>query len=185
MSLISIRSLRSVSLAALLAATASFMPAQTADSPEISRLLAEAKTEARLASDDAARLESFTRTKVSWQSHATQLVMMKEHVNSVIKTYNELAQKRAEASPWQQEAIDRIEPLLKSMSDHVTATIEHLNNNQSKVHMPPYQEYARGAADLAEKTHAAIRDFVDYGEARAKTDSLEQKLELPETSGQE
>ena len=43
-----------------------FLAAQKADSPEISRLLREAKSHAALAEDDAITLESYTNSTMSW-----------------------------------------------------------------------------------------------------------------------
>lgn len=173
------------SLVALLLAAPLVLRAQASqDSPEIARLLSQAKSSAALAANDADLLESYTRGRLSWQSHAGQLEKIKGHVNNLIEEVNQLAGLRPQGSLWQQDAIDRIDPLLKNMADHLTATIEHLNANRDQIHLPPYQEYARGNRVLAEKTLAVIRDFVDYGEARAAADSLEQKLNLASTSGE-
>ncbi len=104
---------------------------------------------------------------------------MKDHVNNLINDYNQLGTLRAEGSPWQQEAIDRIDPLLRSMADHLNATIQHLNENQNRIQMPPYRDYVHANWELINRTHNLIADFVDYGDAKIKADSLEQKLELP------
>ncbi|HVJ08133.1 MAG TPA: hypothetical protein VM554_07100 [Acidisarcina sp.] len=156
-----------------------FTSAQTTDSAAVSQLLADARTQARLAEDDAAMLESFTTSGVSWQTHSSQLNSMKEHVNDLGKTVKQLNDIRGEGSPWQQEAIDRINPLLRHMADQLTTTINHLNNNQSRVGLPPYRDYTTANHELASRTAATINDFVEYGKAKAKAQSLEQKLELP------
>lgn len=153
------------------------------DSPEITKLLTQAKANAALAADDADQLDAYTRSHLSWRSHSRQLETMRGHVNELIGDFNQLKALRSEGSAWQQDAIDRIDPLLKAMADHLTATIQHLNEHQNQIHLQPYQDYARGNRDLADKTLAVIRDFVDYGEALAEADSLEQKLNLASTPG--
>lgn len=153
---------------------------QAKDSVAITDALHEARTHAAVVQDDAATLESYTRsTSMSWQSHARHLQRMKEHANDLLSDFNKLQGLRAEGSPWQQEAIDRIDPLLREMANHLNSTIEHLNNNQSQVHMPPYKDYVRANLDVMTRAHDAIVDFVEYGEARSKADDLEQRLELP------
>lgn len=186
MSLRAFHTIAATTLLALLLAAPSLVRAQAkADSPEISKLLSEAKANAALVADHADKLEAYTRSAVSWQTHAHQLQLMKEHVNNLIGDVNQLTQLREKGSPWQQEAIDRIDPLLKSMADHLTATIEHFNDNQRSIHLQPYKDYAHSNRVLADKTLAAIRDFADYSEARAEADALEQKLELTSVPGTE
>ncbi|HVT98928.1 MAG TPA: hypothetical protein VHE33_15590 [Acidobacteriaceae bacterium] len=172
-------------VATLLLALAPLLRAESVDdSREITQLLSQAKATATLVTHDAETLESYTRSRISWQTHARQLERMRGHTNELIEDVRELSALRSQGSPWQQEAIDRINPMLKDMADHLTATIEHLNDNRSSIHFQPYQDYARGNRIFADKTLVAIRDFVDYGEARAAADSLEQKLTLPAASGE-
>jgi hypothetical protein len=150
------------------------------DSAQINKLFAEVKTHAMEADDDAATLDAYARSgQVTRQSHGMKLESIKEHVNDLIKDCNQMSSTRAEGSPWQQEAIDRINPLLHDMADQLTATIEHLNANQSRVHMLPYQEYVHAQYELIHKTHNLITDFADYSEARATVNSLEKALSLP------
>jgi hypothetical protein len=156
--------------------------AQNPDSTEINDLLKEVKTHAVLAEDDALTLESYTRSKVSFRSHATRLNQMKEHANEMIDEFNRLGTLRASGSPWQQEAIDRINPLLNDMATHLTATINHLNDNQGRIGMPPYKEYVKANRELMTKTARLISDVVDYGETKAESESLEKALDLPTTA---
>ena len=153
--------------------------AQNADSAEISSLLSDAQHHAVLLHDDADQLVGYTRSNLHWQSHAQQLESMKTHVNNLAKLSAQLSDMRSEGSPWQQQAIDQINPLLKEMADHLTATINHLNDNQNQVHMPAYQDYARGNYELASQASQLIKDYVNYDKARSQSLALEQKLETP------
>lgn len=155
------------------------------DSAQVNELLSQAKATAYQVSTDADKLASYTHSGLSWQTHARQLEQMRTHVNELGEDVSQLTALRSQGSPWQQEAIDRINPLLKSMADHLTNTIQHLNDNQARIHLPAYQDYARGNRVFADKTFAVIRDFVDYSEALAEADSLEQKLELRTASANE
>jgi len=165
-------------LALIFAMGSRMMPAQSADSAEISKLLDLAKSEAALAEDDAATLDSFARSKLSLQSHVGKLNQIAEHINALGKTNKELSDQRAIGSPWQQKAIDQIDPLLREMADLLTTTMKHLNENPSRIHLSAYREYAHSNSELASKTAGMIRDFVDYDEAQSKAESLEAKLEL-------
>lgn len=182
---------RSILAIAWLASLAVIVPsaarASTAsqDSTKIVSLLGEIKTHAALASDDAARLESYSRSKLSWQSHNRQLVRIKGHVDRLLEDYNLLNSLRPEGSAWQQEAIDRIDPLLREIADNLTATINHLNDNRDRVHMQPFRNYASANAKLLEEASKTVSDMVDYGEAKATSERLQRELELPETAAVE
>lgn len=163
-------------LAVFLTVGAKISQAQTADSKEISSMLSDAKTHAMRAATDAADMDSFTHSNLSWQTYAAKIGVIKEHVNELGKLHADLADVRHTGSPWQQNAIDQIEPMLQEMADNLTATINHLNENQAKVHMPEFKDYVHANHDLASDLSALIKDFVTYDEARAKAAELEQKL---------
>lgn len=157
--------------------------AQSADSEEVTQLLNRVRTHAVNAENDAQLLDSYTRSSVSWHSHATRINLMKEHVNDLVGDFNKAKELRSLGSTWQQQAIDNVEPLLKSMADHLGAAIDHLNQNQNRVKMTPWQDYVRANREYASKTASLIRDYLDYGEAANKVDDLEKKLEIPAPTG--
>jgi hypothetical protein len=150
----------------------------TQDSGQISELLSEARGHAIAAENEAATLDAYTRSRLNWRSHGTQLEVMKKHVNELGKIAGEMNDLKAEGSPWQQDAIQQVAPLLEEMASNLTKAIEHLNANQSQVHMQTFRDYARTNYELAKRTADLIRDYVDYDEARSAAESLEQKLEV-------
>lgn len=172
---------------ALMLLTGLSAAAQSADSPRITSLLQQAKEHAAGANRSAELIDSYTRGRLTWQSHTAQLNRMKTEVNELGKDIADLTAARPEGSLWQQDAIDKIDPLLRSMADHLGATIRYLGANQSQVHMPPYKDYAKANYEYSEKMLTMINDYIDYAESRAKAEALEQKLLLPggQTPGEE
>ncbi len=170
-------------LALLLMIGSPLLRAQTTDSEQISKLFTDARSYALLAETDADRLDSYTRSSLAWQTHAAQLTAIKENVNELGKIHKQLSDLRPEGSPWQQEAIDRIEPLLRDMADNLTATINHLNEHKNQVNMQPYRDYAHANYELASRTATLISDIVEYDKSKSRAQSLEKSLELP-ASGQ-
>ena len=164
----------------LLAAGSLMIPTalRAADSPEITKLLTDAKAEAVELKADSDDMESFTRSTMTWRGYGSQLEMIKGHVNNAGKLLAKLKDAEATGSAWQQTAIKRIQPLLQELADNTTATINHLNDNQSKVHMPAFTDYVKANAELATDLEALIRDFVNYGSAKEKFKSLGSKLEV-------
>jgi hypothetical protein len=155
------------------------LSAQKQENPEITQLLADAREKAAELSRDADDMESLIRSDVSWQSHADMLEQVKEHVNQLGRIAAQLEQKRDSASPWQQQAIDRMLPVLKELAANTTAAINHLNENKARpLQMSSYPQYLKENAESAHNLADMISSFVKYGETRAKVEKLEQKLEI-------
>ncbi|HET9101608.1 MAG TPA: hypothetical protein VFN62_14525 [Acidobacteriaceae bacterium] len=156
--------------------------AQSADSEKINELFNNIRQHAAHAEADADLLESYTRSKMSWESHARRIESMRGHVKDLAADFNEASRMRAEGSQWQQDAINQLQPVLQGMADHLKATIDHLNDNQSKVHMKPWIDYVHANRDYAVRAAELIRDYVDYSEAKSATEKLEQKLQISPSS---
>ena len=157
---------------------AGMLSAQRADSAAISKLLPEVKIHAANAERDADTLEAYTRNTLHWESHATQIHMIRMHVNDLIKDSNELSRLRPEGSPWQQQAIDHINELLPQISTHLSAMINQLSENQRSINSPKFRDHIRTNYKLIHTAHEAIDNWADYSEAKWKANVLEQELKL-------
>lgn len=73
--------------------------AETRDSDQISQLLTQAKGHAIDAEDDAATLEAYARSHLSWQSHARKLDSMKDHINEMGKIAGQMKDLESQGSP--------------------------------------------------------------------------------------
>ena len=155
------------------------LSAVTPEHPEITQLLADARDKAAELSRDADEMEALIRTDVSWQTHAEMLESVKEHVNQLGRIAAQLEQKRDSASAWQQQAVDRMLPVLKELATNTTAAIIHLNENKTRpLQTSSYPQYLSENADAAHNLSDMISSFVKYGDSRAKVEKLEQKLEI-------
>ena len=165
-------------LAGFLAMTAASKAAQAPDSEQVSKLLSEAKTMAFELKEDAVTMESFTRMNVSWESHATAINQIKDHINALTAQTAKLKEARSAGSPWQQTAIDRITPFLDELGGYTYAVIEHLNGEVK--HTPAeYKDYLQANADYATDLAAMIGNFVDFGRSKDRMQRLADKLEIP------
>ncbi|MCU1298503.1 MAG: hypothetical protein JWO91_2781 [Acidobacteriaceae bacterium] len=151
---------------------------QSDENPQVTQLLEDARGQAAVLSKDADEMEALTRSDVSWQSHAYMLDKIKEDVNNLGRTAEKLQAARDSASPWQQQAIDRMMPLLKDLAANTTAAINHLRENQIRPATGSYTEYLKENTETAHELSNMISSFVQYGEERAKLEKLEQKLEI-------
>lgn len=153
--------------------------AATADSARITGLFGDAKTQAVELTMDATDMESFTRSsQMTWAAYANKVTQIREHVNNIGKLVADMQDARGGGSPWQQTAIDRIMPLLKEVAANTQATIEHLNDNKTRVHFPAFQNYVKANYELSSDLEKLIRDFVNYGETQERFAELSKKLEI-------
>lgn len=156
------------------------LSAGVTDSEQVLKILSQAKSEAAALQRDASELNTFAQSGISWQSYADKLAQIKTDVNKVTGIIQELNDLRIIASPWQQIAIDRVNPLLKELAANTQLTITKLNSNPDRIHMAPYKEYVAVHYDLATDLASMIADFVEYGKAKAKFEALARRLEMPE-----
>ncbi|HMD99423.1 MAG TPA: hypothetical protein VKM93_19110 [Terriglobia bacterium] len=153
------------------------------DSEQVSKLFSEAKTEADGLVRDAELLDVFTRSVLSWDSHATQISLIREHVNKAGQILTSLNEVRHTGSPWQQQAIDQITPLLKELASNTQSAIEHLNEKRDDIRFRAgqYQDYAVANYNLASELAALISHYVDYERNKAEFARLgERRLEVAE-----
>jgi len=152
--------------------------ADVPDSEQVSKLLSEAKTMAFQVKEDAVTMESFTRMKVSTDTHKAAINVMREHVNALGRQTDKLKAARGEAAPWQKTAIDRITPFLDELGGYTAAVIDRFTGEQRPT-VGEYNDYLEANADYATDLAAMIADFVNYGNAKHRMERLSTKLEIP------
>jgi len=146
-------------------------------SQEINQLLSEVKTEATALEQDYDRMAIWAGGQhTSWQSHAEKLNLIREHINQAGRLLVRLHDARHTASLWQQQAIDRIYPLLKGLADNTEGMINLLNDNRKVIHFSEYRDHANAGDELANDLTALVSDHVEYGEHEAELHRLQDKL---------
>jgi hypothetical protein len=166
-------------LAVLVAYSTPARAADAVESDQVSKILSDAKVQAFQLKEDAEQMEAYTRSGASWRSHADAIGIIKEDVNKMGALLTKLQSSRNGAAPWQQTAIDRVNPVAKELAANTLAAIERLNKNPQRLNTPDYQNYLEAIVDSATNLADAITNFVDYGKARQRLERLTTKLELP------
>ena len=123
-------------------------------------------------------MQSFAfKSSLNWKTHQDVLDKMKVNVNTLQQNTRGLQSHRAAASPWQQDAIDRITGLANDLATNMNATIDRLNKSKDRPTAPPYPEYLKANAQIASDLSDEINAAIDYAENKVKLDSLGQQLE--------
>jgi len=148
------------------------------DSEQVSKLLSEAKTIAFELKEDAMTMASFPRMTLSFESHAVAINQIREHLDALQLQAAKLQDVKGFAAPWQKTAIDRMAPFLDELEGYTAAVIERINDKPKFLNTPEYKDYLEANADYAEDLANMIGQFVDYGRAKDRLQTLTEKLEL-------
>jgi hypothetical protein len=146
---------------------------------EASKLLDRAQSLSAALKADAVRLESLTRSHVTWQTHAHHLNLVRQHVNEIGPILTRLQEIRHVLTPWQQQATDRVVPLASVLAARTEAAINHLNEYQRYLYAADYKGHLGAIADHARSMNQHIGMFIDYAETGEKLEQLRLDLELP------
>jgi|HubBroStandDraft_1064217.scaffolds.fasta_scaffold112293_2 hypothetical protein len=150
----------------------------TSDNPSVTGQLNDAKVIVAKIKKDAVQMESYAQTTgLSWQTHSAALEKIKSDVNELQQNMRGLQSHRTIASPWQQQAIDRITGFANDLATNMNATIDRLNKSKSRPTAPPYPEYLKANARIASDLGDEIAATIDYGQNKAKLDQLGQELD--------
>ncbi len=163
----------SVSMTALLLWPAMQPAAMAAD---LSTLFQDARSTAAQLKADAATMETYTRSNLSWQSHASQITEVKQHINKAGSILSDMQAARGDAKPWHQDSIDRITPVLKDLAANTEAAINHINATPNQLHSSTYKSYLKDNAELAADLAKMVGDTVDADNVRTRIEALQAKL---------
>src|SRR5580700_498850 len=150
----------------------------TADNPSVAAQLEAAKPLVAKIKKDASEMQSYSLISgPSWNTHAATLTRIKDDVNKLQENTRGLQSQRTVASPWQQEAIDRITALTNDLATNMNNAIDHLNKNKTRPSSPPYPEYLKTNTRLVTALGDEINATIDAGEAKAKEEALTKQLD--------
>jgi hypothetical protein len=150
----------------------------TADNPSVSAQLEAAKPLVAKIKKDSVEMQSYSLVSgPSWNTHAATLARIKDDVNKLQENTRGLQSHRTVASPWQQEAIDRITALTNDLATNMNSAIEHLNKNKTRPSSAPYPEYLKTNTRLVTALGDEINATIDAGEARVKEEALTKQLD--------
>jgi hypothetical protein len=103
---------------------------------------------------------------------------VKERVNNMASIINKLTAARSSGSELQEQAVDRILPLLKELAANTTAAINYLNQNKTRPLGEPYTQYLKENAETAHQLAATVSSLFEYEKTMNKMGELKNKLEI-------
>jgi hypothetical protein len=145
---------------------------------EASRLLKEVQSTATLLSREAGVLHSFTRGSLSWETHINQVMVVKDHINTMGKYLDRLQAIRHVATPWQQQAIHSVMPSALILAEHTESAIEHLNDREKPLWDREYVKHLRGIEGRSGQVKQTVDLHLDLANAQDKLEQLREQTLL-------
>jgi hypothetical protein len=107
--------------------SATTTPVATQDSVEVSCLLKEARTSAGRLASATDLFNSYSRSALDWRSHAERAHQVKSEVNALGGHLTDLEALHQQATPWQQQVIAEVRPILLQLAQNTEFVIQHIS----------------------------------------------------------
>jgi hypothetical protein len=139
-----------------------------------SNLLQQVQNDAISVRNNADQLQALTDEsfETGWGIDGDLLIRMRARVNEMDKLLTQLRANKAEALPWQQEAIERIAPSVVNLTDTTESAITTLNRDKGHIFMSDLGVLADHMYDEAKLIDQEIGNFEKYANARQKAQQL-------------
>jgi hypothetical protein len=126
-------------------------------------------------------LKSYTPSKrLSWQTHTSQLVVLREQVNQLGKDLAILESHKPVATANQVMAIEHARPHLESIAENLTRALKLVDEDRRNVYSTEYVEAVGSVYAHADELHSKVDTILDYEASKTRLD----KLELSDGSSQ-
>src|ERR1700743_3691300 len=132
------------------------------DSQQLTQLLSDASDEALELADDANETKALILNDENWVTHALMLAKVKGHVDNMAIIVEKLSKAEKSGSELQEQAVERMLPLVKELSANTTAAINYLNQNKTRPLSGAYAQYLQKNADTARQLSSMISALFEY-----------------------
>ncbi len=151
------------------------------DSQELTTLLEQASDEARELAVDAEDMQALVVSDQNWLAHALKLAKIKGHADNMAMIADKLAKAEKSGSALQEQAVERILPMVKELDANTTAAMNYLNQNRDRPVSDTYKQYLEKNAETAQQLSDIISAFDEYEKSMTEINRMRSKLTAPET----
>jgi len=130
------------------------------------KMLADAKTMAVQAREDAATMRDFGQLDIKWEAHAGAVAEMRKHVVAMNEVVAKLKAAEGSAEPWEQGVIERIEPYMTELAADNEAAMDKFDEHPSLFGTQASNAYLEANVDSATHLAALVANFVENGTLR-------------------
>jgi hypothetical protein len=146
------------------------------ESHDLTQLLQDASDEAQQLAIDAQDTQALIATDKNWITHALALAKIKGHLDNMSLIIDKLSKAQKSGSELQEQAVQRIIPLVKELSANTQAAIDYLNQNKDRPVSETYTEYLKKNAETARQLASVVEALFDYEKSMSEIHKLRSKL---------
>ena len=150
------------------------------DSQDLATLLEQASDEARELAIDSEDLQTLIVSDQNWLTHTLKLAKIKGHVDNMSLIVDKLTRAQKSGSELQEQALERILPLVKELQANTTAAMNYLNQNKDRPVSDAYKQYLEKNAQTAQQLSSIISALDDYERSMTEINRIRSKLTGPE-----
>ncbi len=148
-------------------------------SEQISQLLREVKNVASSLKSDISTLDFFAAEEGGLRMYAAMLEVYQDHIAALHKQASRLEEVRKYGSRSQQNAIDRVIPVMQEFVSSAEAVIAIARANYDPSNHTEYRDYYKLNGDLAGEFAKLIAGWADYAATRGALDRLAPTVSAP------
>jgi K+/H+ antiporter YhaU regulatory subunit KhtT len=146
------------------------------ESNELRQLLQDASDEAQQLAIDAQDTQTLITTDKNWITHALALAKIKGHVENMSLIIDKLSNAQKSGSELQEQAVQRIIPMVKELSANTQGAINYLNQHKDRPVSETYTEYLRKNAETSRQLASVVESLFDYEKSMSEIQKLRSKL---------
>lgn len=154
------------------AATSSAEPRTQAQNEIATRLDGFERSAAQLQKQTDRYAASVRTNQPERQSHARELNLAKERVNTLGLQLSTLEELSAQGTELQQAAIREARTHLEAVADHVQSAIEMFNGDKTSYRTADFNNHVKGMHETADDLYTKVDAITDYEKARDRADSM-------------
>jgi hypothetical protein len=146
------------------------------ENQHLTQLLSDASDEALELANDANETQALILNDTNWVTHALMLAKVKGHVDNMALIIEKLSKTQKSGSELQEQAVERMLPLVKELSVNTMAAINYLNQNKDRPISDSYIQYLNKNAKTARQLSSMISSLLEYQKSMAEIEKLRSKL---------
>jgi hypothetical protein len=146
------------------------------ENQHLTQLLSDASDEALELANDANETQALILNDTNWVTHALMLAKVKGHVDNMALIIEKLSKTQKSGSELQEQAVERMLPLVKELSVNTMAAINYLNQNKDRPISDSYTQYLNKNAETARQLSSMISSLLEYQKSMAEIEKLRSKL---------
>ena len=137
--------------------------------------LGQIEESAASAADEAYPLQQIG-TGLSPDSHQVYLMELKDDINRMGREISSLNAESGSLAPWEKQAIDKVEPLLRETAGNVQKAIEDFNQNRNDLWRADYRNSLADARQESAQIAKSLKDYLKYAKAHDQEQQLSGSL---------